>query len=96
MKKTNKFLTSLEKADSEESVSVTENGALGYARSGHSLTDFFFKVGSMRKWDAEKIKTAFSEVYAEDKQRALELMFFVRDCRGGQGEKRVFNVILAG
>ncbi len=91
--KTNKFLSSLQKTDAEGSVSITENGAKGYARSGHALTDFFFKVGSMRKLGPVDIQRAFSEVYAEDKQRALELMFFVRDCRGGQGEKHVFNAI---
>lgn len=89
--KTNPFISSLKKVDAEESVSVTENGALGYARSGHALTDFFFKVGSMRKIGPLEIQRDFAEVYAEDKQRALELMFFVRDCRGGQGEKHVFN-----
>ncbi len=93
MTKTNKFLSSLKKADARESVSITENGAVGYARSGHALTDFFFKVGSMRKADPIEIANAFAEVYAEDKQRALELMFFIRDCRGGQGEKHVFNAI---
>jgi len=92
-KKTNKFLTSLKKVDAENSVSVTENGALGYARSGHALTDFFFKVGSMRNLGIDEIQRDFAEVYAEDKQRALELMFFVRDCRGGQGEKRVFEAV---
>lgn len=91
--KTNKFLSSLKKADARESVSITENGAVGYARSGHALTDFFFKVGSMRKAGPIEIANAFAEVYAEDKQRALELMFFIRDCRGGQGEKHVFNAI---
>lgn len=93
MTKTNKFLSSLKKADARESVSITENGAVGYARSGHALTDFFFKVGSMRKAGPIEIANAFAEVYAEDKQRALELMFFIRDCRGGQGEKHVFNAI---
>ena len=90
---TNKFLSSLKKADAQESISITENGAVGYARSGHALTDFFFKVGSMRKMSASEIADAFAEVYAENKQRALELMFFIRDCRGGQGEKHVFNAI---
>lgn len=93
MTKTNKFLSSLKKADARESISITENGAVGYARSGHALTDFFFKVGSMRKAGPIEIANAFAEVYAEDKQRALELMFFIRDCRGGQGEKHVFNAI---
>ena len=90
---TNKFLTSLKQSDANNSISVTENGAIGYARSGHALTDFFFKVGSMRNADPSQIEIDFAEVYAEDPKRALELMFFIRDCRGGQGEKFVFNTI---
>ena len=93
MKNTNTFLTSLASTAAEESISITENGAVGNAQSGHSLTDFFFAVGSMRSWTKEDIQTKFSEVYAEDKERALELMFFIRDCRGGQGEKRVFEAV---
>lgn len=92
MTKTNKFAQALKAQDASESVSVTENGALGFARTGSRLVDFFFKVGSMRNMSPDEIKTHFAEAYAEDSKRALELLFFVRDCRGGMGEKNVFNV----
>lgn len=89
---TNPFAEALKAEDSNESVSVTENGAVGYARTSSRLVDFFFKVGSMRSMSEEDIKTQFAEAYAEDAERAIELMYFVRDCRGGAGEKRVFKV----
>lgn len=89
----NKFLNGLAKAASDESISITENGAAGYARTNHALTDFFYKIGSMRSWDSKKIINEFMPVYAEDKRRAFELLFFIRDCRGGQGERRVFNIL---
>jgi hypothetical protein len=92
---TNSFLNSLNTAAANTSVSHTENGAVGYIRTRHALTDFFFKVGSMRSWSDEQIVSAFMEAYAEDKNRALELLFLVRDCRGGQGEKRVFTVVFS-
>lgn len=89
---TNPFAEALKAEDSKESVSVTENGALGYARTDSRLVDFFFKVGSMRSMSEDDIKAQFGEAYAEDAHRAIELMYFVRDCRGGVGEKRVFKV----
>ena len=90
---TNSFLNSLNNAAATTSTAITENGATGFARTRHALTDFFFKVGSMRAWSNEQIINEFMQAYAEDKQHAVELMFLVRDCRGGQGEKRVFTVI---
>ena len=89
---TNKFAQALKNEDSRQSVSVTENGALGFARTKSSLVDFFFKVGSMRNMPETQIESAFAEAYAEDPLHALELMHFIRDCRGGMGEKRVFKI----
>ena len=94
-KTTNNFLTALSKTSANKSVSVTENGALGYKKTQHALTDFFYKVGSMRNWSEDQIVSEFIPVFAENEQRAMELMFFIRDCRGGQGEKRVFNVLFS-
>lgn len=93
METTPKFIKALNAEAAETSVSVTENGALGYARTEHRLTDFFFKIGSMRKWTDQQIISEFLPVYAEDKERAIELLFFLRDCRGGLGERRVFEVL---
>lgn len=88
---TNKFAQALKAEDSNESRSITENGALGFARTKSRLVDFFFKVGSMRSMSPADIATQFAEAYAENPSRALELLFMVRDCRGGMGEKRTFN-----
>lgn len=89
---TNKFAKALKKEDSLESFSTTENGAVGYSRTNSRLVDFFFKVGSMRAMDPNKISSLFAEAYAEDPLNAMKLMFFARDVRGGMGEKKVFNV----
>lgn len=90
-KTTNKFAQALKNEDANQSVSITENGALGFARTGSRLVDFFFKVGSMRNMEDSEITTHFAEAYAENPERAIELLFFVRDCRGGMGEKKVFR-----
>lgn len=89
---TNKFAQALKVEDSDMSRSTTENGALGFARTSSRLVDFFFKVGSMRAMSPADISSQFAEAYAENPARALELLFMVRDCRGGMGEKRTFNI----
>lgn len=92
MVKSNRFINGIKNADAETSVSVTENGALGFSKTNSRLVDFFFHIGSMRSWDKSKIASDFAEAYAENPQRAIETMFLARDCRGGMGEKNVFNV----
>ena len=87
----NKFADALKEIDSEESVSITENGAYGYKNTSSRLVDFFFQMGSARILPASNIIGSFGEAYAEDPARAAELLFLLRDCRGGLGEKRAFE-----
>lgn len=72
-------------------VSITENGALGYATTGKALVDFNFKVASMRNWSEENIKRKFKKVWYENKELALKYLFYVRDVREGLGERRLFR-----
>lgn len=74
---------------------LTENGALGYKTTGKELVDFFFKVSSYRKAPASVICKEFVEMYNEDPENALRLLFYVRDVREGLGERRLFRVILS-
>lgn len=77
----------------ELNVSVTENGALGYATTGKELVDFNFKVSSMRDWPEEKIRREFKKVWYENKELALKYLFYARDIREGLGERRLFREI---
>ena len=89
----NRFINGLKKTSAETSVSRTENGAVGYEKTRSAITDFFFAIGSMRSWDEDKITAKFGEAYAENPKLAISMMFLARDCRGGQGEKRLFEVL---
>lgn len=71
----------------------TENGALAFASTGHPLTDFFASFGAMRQSSESQIVDAFVDASAFNLKDAVKLLFFFRDCRGGQGEKRIFEVI---
>ena len=92
----NDFLSQLHDTltDSSDNVSVTENGALGYKTTGKNLLDMNFAVSSLRnKADAE-IQEMFKGVLAENVNTAIVYLFFLRDVRGGLGERRSFRVCL--
>ena len=75
--------------------SYTENGARGYASTGHALLDMNFKVPSYRKADEEKIYNDFCEAFRENQMLALRWLFYARDVRGsGLGERRLFRAII--
>lgn len=89
-KSTNKFLNAMFK---ETSKGETANGAVTYIRSGSFLLDFYSQAGAMRK-DPQGALDLFKKSYAEDKLNALKVLFYLRDVRGGQGERDLFRTSL--
>lgn len=75
-------------------LSVTENGAVGYATTGKKMLDMFFKLSSYRNRRDSEIISDFLAAWDENsnKVNAILFLFFVRDIRGGAGERRVFNL----
>lgn len=80
--------------DDTYNVSITENGALGYATTNKPLLDMNFKVSSYRQKNALDICDDFYAAFAVDKVLAMQWLFYARDCRGGLGERRLFREIL--
>ena len=78
----------------ENEKSLTENGAVGYATTGKKLLDANFNVASMRIYSDKEIEDVFSDVFYENMLLALKWLFFVRDVRGGLGERRLFRVCM--
>lgn len=74
--------------------SVTENGAVGYASSGHALADLNFAVSSLRNRSDTDVVQMFEAAYREDPQLAVVWLFFARDVRGGMGERRLFRLCM--
>lgn len=72
----------------------TENGAIGYATTGKALVDLNFAVASLRNADEMEILKRFICAYHENSVLAMKWLFFLRDVRGGLGERRSFRVIL--
>lgn len=82
------------KAENNLRKTLTENGAVAYATSGKEILDFNFKLAGYRKASAEEIERDFGRVYYENPLLAVKFLFWVRDIRGGAGERRTFRVCL--
>ena len=72
---------------------LTTNGAPLFKTSGSRILDCNFKVSGWRTADEADILTEFSLAYKENPKVALTWLFFLRDCRGGLGERRAFRII---
>ncbi len=78
----------LENMKKEQNLTYTENGALALRSSENALVDLFAVAGALRGRSAEEIELMFSRALVEDKLLATKLAFYVRDVRGGLGERR--------
>lgn len=73
---------------------VTENGAVGFETSKSALVDLNFAVASLRNASEKKIIDKFIFAYHEDRVLAVKWLFYLRDVRGGLGERQTFRVII--
>lgn len=85
------FLTELEVGTNKQA--YTANGAISNTSTLNPLLDFFSKAGAMRGDEANAVKL-FNKAYASDPTGAMRCLFYLRDIRGGQGERSVFRAIL--
>jgi hypothetical protein len=69
----------------------TTNGMRARKSTASACVDLFFKIGASRGKD---ITADFVAAYVEDKELALRIAQWVRDVRGGAGERELFRQIL--
>jgi hypothetical protein len=74
---------------------LTENGMATNSSSLNACVDLFFNIGAMRGQDKQRLIATFSKAFNEDPKRAMKLLFWARDVRGGAGERQVFKDIIA-
>jgi len=79
----------------EANFTLTENGAVTYASTGSDCLDLFASIGALRYTDDEEMISRFVRAFTEDRDKAMKLIFFARDIRGGLGERRVFRTIMS-
>lgn len=64
---------------------VTWNGARSNATSGNARVDFFYAAA--RGVDEQRFAELLRASYEEDALHTLKMVAYVRDCRGGKGER---------
>ena len=69
-----------------------ENGAIATKTTGNRVYDMFAVGGAYRKRTADEVIALFKAAFDEDATYALRCLFYLRDCRGGQGERRFFRI----
>lgn len=72
----------------------TENGMLTNSTTLNDCVDLFFHIGAMRGQDKQKKINAFVKAFSEDSLTAMKILFWVRDIRGGAGERQTFRDIM--
>ena len=69
----------------------TENGALAHKKLNSDVYTLFAMGAAYRKRTDEDCILLFKNAFEEDSILALKCLFYIRDCRGGQGERRFFR-----
>ena len=87
----NTFMNGLKNASN---YAVTENGAVTHKSTRSDLLDMFAMVAAMRTRSNEDVILMFRKAFAENPVYALKCLFYIRDVRGGQGERRFFRVAM--
>jgi len=83
-----------EAINEETKWTTTDNGADAIKTTLSRCLDLFGLGGSMRSASAEVRQDLFMKAYNEDPETAMKLLFYIRDIRGGYGERSTFTDML--
>ena len=83
-----------EAAKNETKWKRTENGQPALNTTGDAVLDFYGSVGAMRGEKEARVCRLFAEAYAEDPLLTMKATFWLRDIRGGAGERDLFRMLI--
>lgn len=69
----------------------TENGMAALQSTANKCVDLFFKIGASR---GRNVTPDFVAALVEDEDRAIRILQWARDVRGGAGERKIFRDLL--
>ena len=87
----NEFLNAMK---NDTNYTLTENLGITHKSTLNKILDMFAMGGSMRNRSDDDVIHMFKCAYGEDSTLALRCLFYLRDVRGGQGERRFFRTCL--
>ena len=85
----NTFLNQMKRNDN---IAYTENGGVTRKTTESKVLDMFGTGGAYRTRSDEDVILLFKNAFKEDRLLAMKCLFYLRDIRGGQGERRFFRV----
>lgn len=84
--------TFLQNLQTNANYKLTENGCLSHKSTLSKVYDMFAFGGAYRNRSEEDCVFLFQNALTEDESLAIKCLFYLRDIRGGQGERRFFRV----
>lgn len=87
----NPFLQAMQNSANQ---TFTENGALTNKSTLNYVLDFFGAAGAIRSRSEQDVINLFTRAFSQDKLLALKTLFYLRDVREGQGERKTFRTLI--
>ena len=87
----NTFMNGLKNATN---YGYTENGAVKHTSTNSAVYDMFAFGAAYRSRSDSDCILLFKKAFEENAELALKCLFWIRDCRGGAGERRFFRTCI--
>lgn len=87
----NSFINELKK---DTNYTYTSNMAIAHKSTLNAVYDLFALGGAYRNRSDDDCILLFKKAFEEDETLALKCLFYLRDIRGGQGQRRFFRVCM--